>query len=105
MNIDAIIINEKDTVATAFRDIMAQEKVIIGIGERVIEFLVQELILYGHKFAVRDIQRGENIIKYGEIIGRATSDIPSGRHVHVQNVESLRGRGDLEGVKRGIQGI
>ncbi len=38
---------------------------------------------------------GDGVIKYGEIIGRATCDIDVGDHVHVHNVESQRGRGDL----------
>ena len=56
---------------------------------------MQEDISYGHKFAVRDIRAGDSILKYGETIGRATEDIPSGRHAHIHNIESLRGRGDL----------
>jgi len=36
------------------------------------------------------------ILKYGEVIGRATRDIEAGAHAHVQNIESLRGRGDWE---------
>ena len=42
----------------------------------------------GHKFAIRDIRSGEYIIKYGEIIGRATSDIKVGEWVHTHNVKS-----------------
>jgi altronate dehydratase small subunit len=34
------------------------------------------------------------VIKYGETIGLATSDISPGEHVHVHNVEGQRGRGD-----------
>jgi altronate dehydratase small subunit len=53
-----------------------------------------EKIRFGHKFAIRAIGRGEAIIKYGEPIGLATQDIAAGRHVHVHNLESTRGRGD-----------
>ena len=53
-------------------------------------------IPFGHKFAVTGIEKGVHIIKYGEIIGRATCPIRQGAHAHVQNIESLRGRGDLE---------
>ena len=35
----------------------------------------------GHKYAVRDIACGENIIKYGQPIGHATADIKSGERV------------------------
>jgi altronate dehydratase small subunit len=96
MKIDAIMIIEKDNVATALRDIQSKERVNIGIGEKNRQILIQENIPYGHKFAVTDIKRGENILKYGEVIGRTTKDIPSGTHAHIQNIESLRGRGDLE---------
>ena len=40
----------------------------------------------GHKYALRDIGKGENIIKYGNPIGHATADIGEGEHVHTHNV-------------------
>jgi altronate dehydratase small subunit len=52
-------------------------------------------IPFGHKFSITTISKGDNILKYGEVIGRGTDDIDPGSHVHTQNVESLRGRGDL----------
>ena len=42
----------------------------------------------GHKYALRDIKTGEYVIKYGEIIGRATSDIAKDEWVHTHNVKS-----------------
>jgi len=48
-----------------------------------------------HKFAPRDVKSGEPIIKYGMTIGRASCDIGQGQYVHVHNIESNRGRGDL----------
>lgn len=42
----------------------------------------------GHKYALRDIMKGETVIKYGQIIGRATCDIKSGEWVHTHNVKS-----------------
>ena len=44
----------------------------------------------------KEINAGEEIIKYGESIGRAKVTIPLGYHVHIHNVESNRGRGDTE---------
>ena len=43
----------------------------------------------GHKYAIRPIADGENVIKYGMPIGRATCDIAVGDHVHVHNVVSF----------------
>lgn len=45
-------------------------------------------IARGHKFALRDIKAGENIIKYGMPIGHATQDIPCGTHIHTQNLKT-----------------
>ena len=42
----------------------------------------------GHKYALRDIACGENIIKYGNPIGHATADIKKGEHVHSHNVKT-----------------
>ena len=42
----------------------------------------------GHKYALRDISAGEDIIKYGNPIGHATCDIKKGEHVHTHNVKT-----------------
>ena len=42
----------------------------------------------GHKYALSDIKKGETVIKYGQIIGRATVDINKGEWVHTHNVKS-----------------
>ena len=42
----------------------------------------------GHKYALKDIKKGENIIKYGNPIGHATEDIKKGEHVHSHNVKT-----------------
>ena len=42
----------------------------------------------GHKYALCDIKKGENIIKYGNPIGHATEDIKKGEHVHTHNVKT-----------------
>jgi hypothetical protein len=42
----------------------------------------------GHKLARRDIAPGEKVLKYGAIIGSATSAIPRGAHIHLHNLAS-----------------
>ncbi len=42
----------------------------------------------GHKYALRDIHSGENIIKYGNSIGHAICDIKKGEHVHSHNLKT-----------------
>ena len=45
----------------------------------------------GHKYALRDIAEGENVVKYGMPIGHATKPIAKGEHVHVHNVKTNLG--------------
>ena len=42
----------------------------------------------GHKYAVRDIQKGEQVIKYGFPIGVASEDIKTGEQVHSHNFKT-----------------
>ena len=49
----------------------------------------------GHKYALRDIKKGEEIIKYGFPIGVATDDISENAHVHSHNLKTL-----LSGLKK-----
>ena len=47
-----------------------------------------------HKMALCGIAAGEIVYKYGQPIGIASRDVLPGQHVHIQNLESDRGRGD-----------
>lgn len=95
MNKSLVIISKEDNVATAIRDIARGEELVIrDFGKNL---YVKEDIPFGHKISLEDIPQGGQVMKYGETIGRATLNIPRGSHVHVHNIESLRGRGDLEG--------
>ena len=42
----------------------------------------------GHKYALRDIAKGEDVIKYGNPIGHATEDIKKDEHVHTHNMKT-----------------
>lgn len=98
---NAIIIDAGDNIATVLRDVAAGGEVVAGSGEETVVLAAAEAIPFGHKVAVRAIAKGDEILKYGAVIGAATADIARGAHVHVHNVVSLRGRGDLEIHKEG----
>lgn len=95
MPIDALILHPEDNVATAIADLEAGYEAICRIGEDTECCPLTGDIPYGHKFARTAIAEGQDIIKYGEVIGRASRPIARGEHAHVQNIVSLRGRGDL----------
>jgi altronate dehydratase small subunit len=87
--------NDIDNVATAVKDIPLQEKIEFIVDGESIEIEIVDPIPLGHKFAIKPIIKGQDIVKYGEFIGKATENIDVGKHVHIHNVESTRGRGDL----------
>jgi altronate dehydratase small subunit len=90
----AIVINEKDNVATALKTLRAGARVSVEAGGLVQEVTVLSEIPAGHKFALQEIGEGEPVIKYGEPIGRSTVKIAAGDYVHVHNVVS-QPRGDF----------
>lgn len=84
----AIVINPKDNVATALETLGAGRVVQVEIQDRLEEVTLLSEIPKGHKFALRDIEEGGLVIKYGEPIGRSTATIKRGAHVHVHDVVS-----------------
>jgi altronate dehydratase small subunit len=90
-----MIVNKKDNVATALSDLTKGNQVtLMGSGNPGV-ITASQPVPFGHKIALIAIAKGETIVKYGEVIGRATQRITPGNHVHIHNVESLRGRGDV----------
>ena len=57
-------------------------------GDNIDGIILLDDIKQGHKFALRDINKDENIIKYGYPIGHASKDIKKGQHVHSFNLET-----------------
>ena len=90
------VINPADNVATVIgADIDAPAEVeIVGVCKGSLR--VTQGVPYGHKVALVDLPAGTNVTKYGATIGRLVAKVGAGEHVHVQNLQSLRGRGDLE---------
>ena len=83
----AVILSEKDNVATALVDLPAGDYVLgSAAGEAVIT--VDQDITAGFKVALSDIRKGARIYKYGYVIGVATQDIAGGTCVHVHNLIS-----------------
>lgn len=92
----AVVANKNDNVATAVKNLSNHEKILIDLYGTDIEVVLNSDVPFGHKFAIKDIVKGHAITKYNETMGQATQDIKMGDYVHVHNVVSERGRGDLE---------
>jgi len=93
-----LAIKSADNVATVLNDVSCGGRILIKFADttNTSTIISRENIPFGFKVALKNIQKGEYIIKYGEVIGRATEFIGEGHLVHVHNVEGLRGRGDLK---------
>jgi len=86
----AIQIDERDNVATVTSDASRGETVEALSPEGAIIVTAKALddIPFGHKVALTDLDMGDRIVKYGEVIGTATRPIRAGEWVHTHNVES-----------------
>ena len=90
---EMVQITPRDMVAVALKPQKSGETVSYGNGS----ITLREDIPMGHKAALRDIRKGEAVIKYGFPIGEATEDIPAGAHVHTHNLHTLlKGEQDYE---------
>ena len=87
----ALVLSDRDNVATALEALEPGRS--LELAGR--SLVVAERIPSGHKVALHAIGAGEAVVKYGNPIGIAISAIAPGQHVHVHNVASTRGRGDL----------
>jgi altronate dehydratase len=84
----AFKIQSIDSVATAL--IQLQLGIVMLRGDSVETSLEAiEIIPVGHKIATRDIADGEDIVKYGVVIGRADRAIAKGSWVHLHCMHSL----------------
>ena len=84
MKPNVIIINPADNVAVALTDIKKGELAVLPDGSTV-EAITD--IPYSHKIALTDIDRKQEIIKYGEVIGEAKVSIKKGEWVHTHNLD------------------
>lgn len=75
-----IRLDGSDNVALALEDLPAGS--LIENGLKLLEFVPA-----GHKAALCDIPRSGLVIKYGQVIGLASREIPKGSHVHLHNLE------------------
>jgi len=85
-----LVIHPSDNVGVALFTLKVGE--LINNPDATIE--IKNDIPYGFKVALKDIEKGQPVIKYGEIIGISSHNIQRGEIVHIHNCESQRGRGD-----------
>jgi len=85
---ESIRLHVSDNIVVALRDLKIDEELSgISVGLR-------QSVKQGHKVAAQPIARGQNVIRYGQIIGVASHPIEVGDHVHTHNLKM--GEHDLD---------
>jgi altronate dehydratase small subunit len=79
-----LILAPGDNVAVAKSDI-ASGTTLTVMGQAV---TLKTRVEVGHKFAFKNVAKGEKLVKYGAPIGVATQDIVPGDYMHIHNVTS-----------------
>ncbi|MDR7417910.1 MAG: UxaA family hydrolase [Armatimonadota bacterium] len=92
MTYKAIAHKKGDVVAVAVSDLTPGETVQVRVldGSAPAVVAVRDPVPLGHKIALLPLAAGQDVIEYGERIGRATQAIAPGAHVHVHNIKSVR---------------
>lgn len=86
---NALIISPKDDVAVALSDL--PKGVTLSTDAGPLSIVTRHPIPFGHKVAIKPVEKNEQVIKYGASIGIATKKIMPGEHVHTHNLQSVRG--------------
>ena len=79
-----IKIHSLDNVAVALADLA--EGAEVTVDNQTVR--LRQAVGRGHKFALRTIHQGENVVKYGLPIGHATADIAEGEYIHSHNART-----------------
>jgi hypothetical protein len=79
-----IQLHTEDNVVVAIEDIRKGSS--LTIEKR--EIILSQEIKLGHKIAIKEISKGDKIIKCGTSIGSATEAIRPGNLVHLHNMKS-----------------
>lgn len=89
MKINALMMDSTDNVVTCVTEVAKGETVVYMQGEKVCTITALDDIPYCHKIAVKDIGKGEAVIKYGESLGETSEKIEAGHWVADHNLFSV----------------
>ncbi|HZK86269.1 MAG TPA: UxaA family hydrolase [Desulfosporosinus sp.] len=85
------VLHERDSVGVVLDPITPGDQLSYKLpGSDETQISALEDIPPFHKFALKSINRGDKVFKYGQVIGRATLAIQAGQHVHSHNLTSIR---------------
>ena len=81
-----MVMHKDDNVGVCIRPVDTGKVISYEQAGSGFQLETRDPIPLGHKVALKDIQTGRPVVKYGEIIGKSTKKITRGEHVHTHNV-------------------
>ncbi len=84
MTRNALLLHAQDNCVVALADIRQGDRVDYELGS--VEAATD--VALGHKLAIAAIPVGGKVLKYGAVIGSATTAIAPGDHIHTHNLVS-----------------
>lgn len=89
MKINALLIDDIDNVVTCVADVPAGADVFYRKGSEILSLKAEEDIPYCHKIALKDFAQDDEVIKYGESLGRTTIAVKKGHWLWDKNMHSV----------------
>lgn len=89
MNVNALLMDSRDNVVTCVQDVEAGGQVIYRKNGQTCTLTAKQAIPACHKVALTPLAEGEDVIKYGELIGRAKASVEEGGLVDHETIYSV----------------
>ena len=89
MTVNALMMDEIDNVVTCVTEVAKGEDVVFRKGSELITVRAEQDIPYCHKIALKNFAKDDEVIKYGELIGKANEPIAKGYLVNHENIHSV----------------
>lgn len=89
MEINGLLMDLKDNVVTCVAEVPKGSEVIYRKGKEICTITAEETIPYCHKIALVDFETGEEVMKYGELIGKTSRPVKKGYWISHENIYSV----------------
>ena len=89
MQINALLMDPSDNVVTCVTEISKGTEAVYRRGNEICTVTAEEDIPFCHKIALKTFEEGEDVLKYGEMIGRTTAPVEKGHLIDHSNIVSV----------------
>ena len=64
-----VVLNDQDNVATSLMALENGQTVVVSVGDETRELTIRNDVPFGHKIAIRSLDSGDDVLKYGKSSG------------------------------------